>query len=130
MKKIEEIFNNYIESKKVIETLCYKIWRYIYENYLEFLEYGEYSYFDKWELKDNFLRIKYYDRVYDLYEYTWLPDISLDVIYNDTWKEFIDNYFNKIKAEEEAEKAAKEIKEKIKRHKLYEKLKQEFENGK
>ena len=130
MKKTEEIFNNYIESYKAIEALCYKIWRYVYENYLDFLEYGKYSSFDEWELEDNHLSIKYYRTCYDLVDTAWLEDIPLDVIYNDTWKEFIDEHYNKIKAKEEAKKVVREAKEKTKRQKLYEKLKQEFEDGK
>lgn len=130
MKKMEEIFNNYIESYKTIDAFCYKIWRYIYQNYLEFLEFGKYSSFDEWELEDNKLLIRYYRTSYDLVETAWVERIPLDVIYNDTWKEFIDNHYNKIKAKEEAEKEVREAKEKIKRQKLYEELKQEFEDKK
>lgn len=136
MKKTSEILNNYIESCKIyyetrdiIYKLCKEIWSYIYENYAECLEYGRYSAFIDWDLDDTHLSIEYYRTYYDLHESTWF-DIPLSVIDNEVWKKFIDDYFSKIKAEIDAEKAIREAREKEKRQKLYEELKQEFENGK
>ena len=106
-KKMKEIFNNYIESYKTIDDLCYEIWQYIYKNHLEFfIKYGKHSSYDDWELEDNHLSIKYYHICHDLEDNVCIEDIPLDVIYNDTWKEFIDNRYNKIKAEEEAKKSS------------------------
>lgn len=143
MKKTAGILNNYIESHKNYIEICkiynesrsaiYKlskeIWSYIYENYAKYLEFGRDSYFDEWNLDNADLTIQYYRAHYDLVETDWFH-IPLSVIYNDTWKEFIDEHFNKIKAEEEAENEIRETREKEQRQKLYEKLKQEFEDGK
>lgn len=143
MKMTAEILNNYFESHKnyieickiynetrgAIHKLSKEIWSYIYKNYAEYLEFGKDSDFDEWDIDDTDLTIKYLRAYYDLDEHDWFY-IPLSVIYNDTWKEFINDYFNKIKAEEEAEKAVREVREKEQRQKLYEKLKQEFEDGK
>lgn len=124
MKKMEEIFNNYLESKDAIEKLVREIWNYIYDNYKDYLEYKSYSGFDDWDLDNNYLSIKYYRRCYDLIDTTWIDDIPLYTIYNNTWKEFVDKIFKQKIEEEEREKES----EKNERKKLYEKLKQEFED--
>ena len=140
MKKTEKLFNDYIETHKdyievcniynetrgAIDKLCKDIWSYICENYAEYLEYGKYSALDEWDLDDTHLSIEYYRTYYDLHEST-LFYIPLSVIYNDTWKEFIDKHFDKIKLEIKAEEELREVDEREKRRKLYEKLKQEFE---
>lgn len=121
----KETVKNYIDSKNAIDTKAREIWKYIRKNYEEYLEYDKYSRFDEWKLdtKDG-LSIRYYDHGYDVYEYTHINDIPLETIYNDTWKEFIDDIFNKKieRINHEKDLARKERKE------LYEQLKQEFEN--
>lgn len=60
----------------------------------------------------------------DGYEFEWLKPIPFEMIYNDTWKEFIDDIFNKkIEAIKHEEKLARS-----QRKELYEQLKQEFED--
>lgn len=121
-EKYLEITKIYDETCNVINSLCRKIWAYIYDNYAEYLKYGKRSEFDNWDLECDFLCIEYFQNYYEFD--TELFHIPLSVIYNDTWKEFIDNHFNKIKAEE----VDREAKEKEKRRKLYEELKKEFES--
>ena len=121
----KEIVKNYLEGEKIIENKAREIWRYIKDNYEEYLEYGKYSRFDKWNLDPNDgLSISYYDHGYDIYENTWINDIPFEVIFNDTWREYIDEIFNK---KIEAEKREKELARK-ERKELYEQLKQEFED--
>ena len=122
----KETVKNYIDSNNAIENKAREIWRYIRENYEEYLEYGKYSRFDKWSVdpKDG-LSISYYDHGYDIYEYTWINDIPFETIYNNNWKEFIDEIFNKkIEAQKRDEETARN-----QRKELYEQLKQEFEDN-
>lgn len=118
-----EIFKNYTESKKAINKLAREIWDYIDKNYKEYLEYGKYSRLGEWMFKDNHLSISYFRTYGDFVEDEWIHGISLEMIENDTWKEFIDEIFNQksdeLKREEEFEKEE--------RRKMYEELKQEFE---
>lgn len=125
MAMTKETIKNYIDGVNAIENKAHEIWKYVHENYEELLEYGKYSRFDKWRLDpEDGLSISYYDHGYDIYDFEYLKPIPFEMIYNDTWKEFIDDIFNKkieaIKHEEEL--ARKERKE------LYEQLKQEFED--
>ena len=125
----KEILESYLKGLYAIEALVEEIFGYIKSNYEKYLKFGKYSCLDEWKLDEDSLQIKYYDYGYDLYEYSWFEDIPLDTLFNDTWKEFIDVHFNKLKAEKEANKVANEAKEKEMRKKLFEELKQEFEDG-
>lgn len=130
MKVTKEILDGYLNGFDAIEELVEEIFKYIKSNYQEYLDFERYSCLDEWKLDKDSLSMKYYDYGYDLYEYCWFDDIPIDVILNDTWKEFIDEHFNKLIREKESKKAASEAKEKEKRKQLYEELKQEFEDGK
>lgn len=129
---MEEIFNNYIESKKAIKKLVKEIWNYIYDNYKEYLEFGSYSKLYEWELGDkymlytDYLIFSYIGPEGPSYDLEYFDDIPIDVIYNNTWKEFVDKIF---KQKIEEKKREKEL-EKKERKKLYEKLKQEFKDEK
>ena len=126
MKINKETFSSYIQSRNDIELLAIAIWNYVRKNYEEYLEYGKCSRYDKWRLDTkNGLSISYYDHGYDIYENTWINDIPFEVIFNDTWKEYIDEIFNK---KIEAQKREEEL-EKKERKELYEQLKQEFEDA-
>lgn len=132
MKTTAEIFNNYIESKRAIKNIVKEIWKYIYDNYKDYLEFYSYSSLYEWEVGDkymlhtDYLSIQYSGPQGPSYDLEYFNNIPLDVIFNDKWKDFIDNIFKKkienIKREEEFEKEE--------RKRLYEKLKQEFEDGK
>lgn len=130
MKVTKEILDGYLNGLDTIDELVHEIFKYVKSNYQEYLEFGKYSRLDEWKLDENKLSIKYYDRGYDLYDYCWLKDIPVENLLNDTWKEFIDEHFNNLMRKKEANKAASEAREKEQRQKLYEELKQEFENGK
>ena len=129
MEKTKEIFNNYIESKRAIKNIVKEIWQYIYDNYKDYLEFGSGSSLYEWEVGDKFmlhtdyLSIQYTGPQGPSYDCEHLKDIPLDIINNDTWKEFVDDIFKEIITERKMEKE-RELKE---RKKLYEKLKQEFE---
>ena len=129
MKKTEEIFNNYIESKRAIKKLVREIWEYIFNNYKDYLEFGSYSTLYKWEVGDkymlrtDYLKIQYSGPEGPSHDCEYLKDIPLDIINDGTWKEFIDEIF-KIKMIEKKIEEEREMKE---RKKLYEELKQEFE---
>ena len=128
-KLTKEVLEGYLNGLYIIDTLAEEIFRYIKSNYQEYLEFGRYSCLDEWKLDEDELSIKYYDHGYDLYEYRWFEDIPVDTLLNDTWKAFIDDHFNKLKAKKEANKAASDAREKEMRKKLFEELKQEFEDG-
>lgn len=130
MKVTKEILDGYLNGFDAIDELVKEIFIYIKSNYQEYLEFGRHSCLERWELDEDELSIKYYDHGYDLYEYRWFEDIPVDTLLNNTWKEFIDKHFNKLIREKEAKKAASEAREKEIRKKMFEKLKQEFEDGK
>ena len=124
----KETLTSYLKTVNILNVLAEEIFDYIKSNYEEYLEYGRYSSLDKWELDEDGMIIKYYDYGYDLY-ISSSKTIPTDALLNNTWKEFIDDYFNKLKAEKEANKAVSAAKEKENRKKLFEELKQEFGDG-
>lgn len=131
MKITKEILDGYLNGLDTIDKLVCEIFKYVKSNYQEYLAFGKYSRLDEWKLDENKLSIKYYDHGYDLYDYCWFfKDIPVDILLNDTWKEFIDEHFNNLMRKKEANKAASEAREKEQRQKLYEELKKEFENEK
>lgn len=99
---------NYLDTKPAIWDSCYDA-------------------FEKFEIDDNKFIIYFYDSHYDLYDCCSFG-IPLSRIIDDTWKEYID--------EEEDKKLQKRYDEMVKtqkraedeRRKLYEELKEEFEN--
>ena len=129
MNEKEKVFNSYIESKRAIKNIVKEIWQYIYDNYKDYLEFGKYSSLYEWNIGDkymlhtDYLSIQYSGPEGPSYNLEYFNHIPLDIINNGKWKEFIDNIFKikieDIKREEETEREE--------RRKLYEKLKNEFD---
>lgn len=128
-KLTKELLEGYKAGFEVIDELVSEIFDYIYENYKEFLNFGKYSTLEDWEIEDNCLDLKYYDRGYDIYEYCWFTGIPLDTLVNDTWKDYIQEHFKKQVEERQAKAAKAAAKEKEMRRKQYEELKREFDVG-
>ncbi len=78
----------YIEIEKELEDLAYTIFNFTKENFIGLLAFGRHSAFDGWEIGDRKFSIKHFDRGYDIYDYSYLR-IPLNRIYNNTWKEYL-----------------------------------------
>lgn len=125
----KDLLDSHFKCRDIISRLSEEIFEYIKDSYVDYLAYNRRSQFDGYDLTEDELCIKYYDSSYVIHSYTWFEAIPVDNLINDTWKEFIDEHFNKLKLEENMVRVANELKAKKTRQKLYEQLKQEFEDN-
>lgn len=118
----------YIRIKEELTYLCTDILYYVKNNYIEQLRFGRYSVYNKYFITDTSICIEYYDYGSDLYEYSWLPDIPIELLeLESSWQQFLDNcYKQKIKEEEQRKAKEKQAKE-DKERELYKKLKEKYE---
>lgn len=120
----KEDIKKYIDIEKQLDDLAYNIFNYIYNNYIQLLEFEKHSSYDDYKIENDKLIMKYYDSNYDLYEYNHIG-IPLKYIYNDSWKEYVEDlederimkYVKQLKKDEEDTKERelkllKELKEK------------------
>lgn len=125
----QELLDSYLESKLFLDSLVEKVWNYIYDNNYKLLNYDRQSWLYDWEMGHEYLYIEYGGGSQDPNVTSHFEPIPLEVLLNDTWKEFIDEYFCKLIEEEKAEKEAVKAAEKKRRQKLFEELKKEFEDN-
>lgn len=94
---MREIFKKFLECQGIIHKVCMEIWNYIFDNYADHLEFGKDSRFYNWDINVEALNFEYFDFT-DNYDFTLesIEDIPLEVICNDTWKEYIDEHINEI----------------------------------
>ena len=111
---IKDKIKLYLEIKDELNNLAREIFLYIKENYIELLAFGKYSAFDGWKVKDGKFSIKHLDRGYDVYEYSYFR-IPIKRIYEETWKEYIQEQekkrFNKHLREQQKKEELKREKE-------------------
>lgn len=93
---MKEIFKKYLECQSIIHKLCIEIWDYIFDNYADYLKFGKNSKLYNWDMNVEALSFEYFDSE-DMYDFR-LEDVEipLKTIYNDKWKEFIDEHINEI----------------------------------
>lgn len=117
----------YIRVEEELHTLCDAIFEYVIENYIDQLKFGKFSLNNKYFISKTGLCIEYYDRIYDMYDCSWLPDIPLESLESESsWQKFLDDYYKK-KIEEEEEKKAKAKKmEEYKEREMLRKLKEKY----
>lgn len=116
--------NTYYKLQDELDDFAYDLFKYIKSNYLDLLEFGTYSAYEKFKIDDNTFYIKYYDRGYDIYECNFFA-IPINKIGNA--KQYIDDYAEekfqyKLKKQKEEEEQAKQA-----RYEQFQKLRQEFE---
>lgn len=118
----------FINLKEEISLLADKIFDYVKDNYIDQLKFGKWSANESEVLDEYGLEIKYYDAGYDIYEYGYLPTIPIHLLDDDnSWKQFIDDYYGKKIAEEEKKKEILQQVKEEKERELYNKLKEKYE---
>lgn len=121
--KIEQ----YLKLQNEIEDLADNIFDYVYQNFIELLEFGRYSTAEDFSVEKRGITIKYYDQGYDLYETNNLF-IPIEYIINDTWKEYIQGLEEK-RINKNIEKLEKENAYKREQElKLLKELKEKYES--
>ena len=123
----KDIIKNYNDGKQKLQDLSFEIFKYLkqYPNLLKFeVRFVAYSKFVT--APSNFV-IWYYDKGYDVYDSSFF-EIPYEHIYNNTWKEYIDNKNEEVcqKKYEDELKEQKRIEDA--ERKRYEELKAKFEN--
>lgn len=122
---MKDKIKQYLEIEEELEDLALEIFEFTKKNHIGLLAFGKHSGFDDWELSKNHLSVKHCDRGYDLYEYSYLR-IPLKHIYDNTWKEYIqdrdERRINNAIKKQEAEKQQETERE----LKLLEELKKKY----
>lgn len=93
---MRDIIKQFLECQGIIHKVCIEIWDYIFDNYTDYLKFSKNSKLYNWDINFEALSFEYFDSE-DMYDFR-LEDVEipLEVIYNDTWKEFIDEHINEI----------------------------------
>lgn len=120
-------FETFIKLKEEIGLLADKIFDYVKGKYVDQLQFGKWSANESEDLDEYGLHIKYYDAGYDLYACDYLPTIPIHLLEDEnSWKNFIDDYYGtKIAEEENKKQLGQKVKEENERE-LYIKLKEKY----